>query len=82
MSGGLYVTESCAELERFFRPGEEVVTYRDFDELVEKIRRLLANPEEAERIRRAGYERARSEHTWEMRFETVFGLMGLLEEKS
>ena len=82
MSGGLYVTEPCAELERFFRPGEEVVTYEGFDDLVGKIRHLLAHPEEAERIRRAGYERARSEHTWEMRFETVFGLMGLLEEKS
>lgn len=80
MSGGLYVTESCAELETFFRPGEEVVTYGDFDELVEKIRRLLADPEEAERIRKAGYERARSEHTWEMRFEKVFKLMGVLEE--
>ncbi|OPY90138.1 MAG: hypothetical protein A4E73_02642 [Syntrophaceae bacterium PtaU1.Bin231] len=49
MSGGLYVTEACAELER---------------------------------IRRAGFERARAEHTWEMRFEKVFRLIGLLEEKS
>mgnify|MGYP000868974493 FL=1 len=81
MSGGLYVTESCAELERFFRPGEEIVTYRDFDDLVEKIRRLLSHPEEAERIRKAGFERARAEHTWEMRFEKVFKLMGVLEEK-
>jgi len=80
MSGGLYVTESCAELERFFRPGEEVVTYEGFDDLVGKIRHLLAHPEEADRIRRAGYERARSEHTWEMRFEKVFRLIGLLEE--
>ncbi len=80
MSGGLYVTESCAELGTFFRPGEEVVTYDGFDDLVGKIRHLLAHPEEAERIRRAGFERARSEHTWEMRFETVFRLMGVLEE--
>ena len=81
MSGGLYVTESCAELEKFFRPGEEVVTYKGFDELVEKIRWLLAHPDEAERIRKAGFRRARCEHTWEMRFETVFRLVGVLEEK-
>jgi hypothetical protein len=81
MSGGLYVTEACPELEKFFRPGEEVVTYGDFDELAEKIRRLLSHPEEAERIRRAGFERARSEHTWEMRFEKVLKLIGVLEEK-
>jgi spore maturation protein CgeB len=79
MSGGLYITESCAELEKFFRPGEEVVTYRNFDDLVEKIRHLLSHPEEIERIRNAGFERARSEHTWEMRFEKVFRLLGVLE---
>ena len=81
MSGGLYVTESCAELEKFFRPGQEVVTYGDFDDLVEKIRHLLSHPEEAARIRKAGFERARSEHTWEMRFEKVYKLLGVLEEK-
>lgn len=81
MSGGLYVTESCAELEKFFRPGREVVTYDGIDDLVGKIRHLLAHPEEADRIRKAGYERAQAEHTWEMRFETVFRLLGVLEEK-
>jgi spore maturation protein CgeB len=48
---------------------------------VEKIRPLLSHPEEAERIRKAGFERARSEHTWEMRFEKVFKLLGVLEER-
>jgi spore maturation protein CgeB len=81
MSGGLYVTESCAELGRFFRPGQEVVTYGDFDDLVEKIRHLLSHPEEAERIRNAGFERARSEHTWEMRFEKVFKHLEVLEQQ-
>lgn len=82
MSGGLYVTESCAELEKFFRPGGEVITYEGFDDLVAKIRYLLAHPEEAEQIRRAGFERARSEHTWEMRLEKVFRLMGVTENSS
>jgi spore maturation protein CgeB len=57
-----------------------VVTYGDFDDLVEKIRHLLSHPEEAERIRKAGFERARFEHTWEMRFEKVFKHLGVLEE--
>lgn len=29
-------------------------------------------------IRRAGFRRARREHTWEMRFERVFALMNLI----
>jgi len=45
---------------------------------VAKIRHLLANPDEAEAIRRAGFRRAREEHTWEMRFERVFTLMNLI----
>ncbi len=78
MSGGLYVTEACTELEKFFRPGEEVVTYQGVDDLVEKIRHLLSNPAEAEEIRKRGFERALREHTWEMRFEKVFKLLGVL----
>ncbi len=78
MSGGLYLTEYHPELARWYDLGREVVTYTDFDDLIEKIRYLLSNPEEAEEIRKKGFRRARSEHTWEMRFEKVFGLMGLI----
>jgi spore maturation protein CgeB len=58
--------------------GSEILTYKDFDELVERIRFLLSNPEKADEIRRKGFERARREHSWEMRFEKVFQLMGLI----
>ncbi|MGA2330379.1 MAG: glycosyltransferase [Syntrophales bacterium] len=78
MSGGLYLTEYHPELDRFYDIGSEIVTYRDFDDLVEKIRFLLSNPEKADEIRRKGYERARSEHSWEMRFEKIFHLLGLI----
>jgi len=78
MSGGLYLTEYYPELERFYNPGTEIVTYRDFDDLVGKIRYLLSNPEKADEIRRKGHERARSEHSWEMRFEKIFNLLGLI----
>ncbi len=78
MSGGLYLTEYHPELEEFYNPVSEIVTYRDFDDLVEKIRFLLSNPEKADEIRRKGYERARREHSWEMRFQKIFYLLGLL----
>lgn len=78
MSGGLYLTEYHPELERCYRLGEEIVTYRDVDELLEMIRGLLADPARAERIRLAGYRRALAEHTWEMRFDKVFRLLGVL----
>lgn len=78
MSGGLYLTERHSELERFFELGKEIVTYTGFGNLVEKIRYLLSNPKEAEVIRDKGRQRALKEHTWEMRFERIFELMGLI----
>ena len=77
MSGGLYLTEYHPEIEQVYAPGE-IVTYRGFDDLVTKIHFLLANPEKAEEIRKHGFEQARTSHTWEMRFENVFGLLGLI----
>jgi hypothetical protein len=78
MSGGLYLTERHPELERFYKLEKEIVTYKDFDELVQKIQYLFSNPEKARKIRNNGRQRALNEHTWEMRFEKIFSLMGLI----
>lgn len=78
MSGGLYLTEYNPELERFYEIGSEIVTWTDFGDLVQKIRHLLSHPEEAEAIRQKGFQRARAEHTWEIRFEKIFKLVGLI----
>jgi spore maturation protein CgeB len=81
MSGGLYLTEYHPELDRFYVIGSEITTYRDFDDLVNKIRFLLSNPAKADEIRRRGYERAHREHSWEMRFEKIFQLIGLIQSE-
>lgn len=78
MSGGLYLTEYHRELEKVYQLGQEIMTYRNFSELLITIRELLANPQKAETIRQNGFRRARSEHTWEMRFDKIFRLMGLI----
>jgi hypothetical protein len=78
MSGGLYLTEEHEELSRFFEVGKEIVAYRGIEDLIAKVRWLVASPGEAESIRAAGRARALREHTWEMRFETVFRRIGIL----
>jgi len=78
MSGGLYLTEYNRELEQFYNLGTDIVTYTDVEDLVSKIQDLLFNPEKADAIRKSGYQRARREHTWEIRFERIFRLMGLI----
>ena len=47
------------------------------DDLLDKARFYLAHQEQAERIRRAGLERARDEHTWQHRFKQLFAALGL-----
>ena len=78
MSGGLYVTEYHPELATVYDLGREIVTYEGFEDLRDKIQDLLAHPEKAEEIRQRGYQRARRDHSWEMRFETIFRLLGLI----
>ena len=77
MSGALYLTEHQAELEEYFVPGREVLTYTDRDDLLHTARHYLAHQEQAERIRRAGLQRARRDHTWQQRFTELFQALGV-----
>jgi spore maturation protein CgeB len=78
ISGGLYLTQYHPELEACYDLGKEIVVYDNLDDMVKKIQFFLAHPNEAERIRKSGLQRSRAEHTWEMRFEKIFNLMGLI----
>ena len=67
MSGAFYMVECQKELEEFYEVGEEIVCYEGLDDLIEKIRYYLGNEQERERIRKAGFERAQRDHTWQKR---------------
>jgi spore maturation protein CgeB len=56
------VTDDQADLERCFEPGEEVLVYRDADQLNGLYDRLLRDPAEAARIGEAGRRRVLAEH--------------------
>ena len=77
MSGAFYLVEQMEELESFFRIGQEIVSYTDPADLVEKCAYYLAHDEERERIRAAGHARALRDHTWQRRFTDVFRTAGL-----
>lgn len=78
MSGGLYLTQNNSELSLVYNIGEEIVTYQNEKDCAEKIKWLLAHPSEADFIRNAGHKRAQKEHTWEIRFQSVFQTLGIL----
>jgi len=79
MSGGLYLTQHNPELFLIYDVGKEIMTYKDEKDCAEKIKRLLLQPDEADRIREAGRKRALLDHTWERRFEEIFRLAGIME---
>lgn len=79
MSGGLYLTQDNPELSLVYEVDKEIVTYKDEGDCAMKIKRLLNNPDEAEKIRRAGRVRALRDHSWDLRFEYVFKMAGLIE---
>jgi spore maturation protein CgeB len=78
MSGALYCTGYSDELSEMFEPDKEVVVYRSHDELVDKAKFYLSNPNAAERVRIAGRQRALGEHTYRHRFEALFRHLDLL----
>ena len=75
MSGGFYMVEYMEDLEEFFKIGTEIVCYRGTDDLIEKVKYYLAHESERERIRKAGYERAQSDHTWQKRLAAAFAVI-------
>jgi len=72
-----YLTGYTEEITEFYEVGREIDTYRTPDELVDKCRFYLGNTAAAERLRDAGFLRARRDHTWVRRFEQLFAAIGL-----
>jgi len=77
MSGGFYIAEYFEELEEFYEFGKEIVCFVSPEDLAEKIRYFLRHEGERERIRKAGFQRCRRDHSWHKRFIDAFAVMGL-----
>jgi hypothetical protein len=82
MARGLYLTAFNPELARFYKIGDEILCYRHIDEAVELARYYLDHPEKADLVREAAYQRALSEHRWELRFRKLFNLLGAADKSS
>jgi len=82
MSGGLYLTQDNPELTLVYEVGKEVLTYKNEADCARVIQEILANPERADAIRKAGRARCLREHTYEARWTTVFKVAGLLPNEA
>ena len=73
LCGAVALTDTSTYIEENFTDDFDIAIYdRDNQNSVgEKINELLANPEKAEKIAKAGYEKAHKEHTWENRAKEI-----------
>lgn len=74
---GFELSGEADDLGSYFRMGEEIVTFRDRRQLLERIRYYLDREDERARVARAGWRRVLSEHTYDHRFREIFRVMGL-----
>lgn len=79
--GGFLLTQSADDLEKYFIPGSEVITFGDLDDLAGKITYYLEHPDMRDKIARAGHERTRSAHTYEIRFSQLFEVVTRLRKE-
>jgi hypothetical protein len=79
--GGMYLTTFNPDLALHFKVGDEIVCYRNRDEMLELIRWYLLRPDEASAIAARGRARALREHRWLHRYETMLRIFGVLPEE-
>lgn len=63
MLGACYLTECTEGIAGLYNLGEEIETYSSADELADKLKALLANPQKRSSLRSAGQQRALREHS-------------------
>lgn len=73
LNGAVCVTDISEYLFEQFTQGQELVFYEldHIQDLVENIRWLLSNPDQAAKIAQNGYQTAKEKHSWECRLKEV-----------
>lgn len=69
--GAFQLCETCEDLADYYVDGEEIVSYGDWDDLAEKIRKYMADARRREEIGRAGYEATKRNHVWTVRWSEI-----------
>lgn len=78
--GGLMLTTHNPHLSEYFILDREIFTYRDKEDCLRQIRRLLSDEDLCKRARKEARERVLREHTWENRIKLLLRAIGLVEE--
>lgn len=70
-TGAMLMAEHYDVLQKYFKIGTEMETFRSKEELIEKVRYFKAHPQECALIARRGQERCLREYSMEVRVEEL-----------
>lgn len=74
-SGAFFLTERREGLEKLLEIGREVVTFENFDELVDQSRTMLECPDAGRSVADAAAFRSHRDHRYEMRLERILNVL-------
>jgi len=75
MAGALYLTLHNPLLALHFKINEEIVTYNNINECIQKIKYYLGNKKEMQRIASNARARSIAEHTWHQRLQLPINML-------
>jgi spore maturation protein CgeB len=71
----MQISDGGEYLDRFFKVDEEVIGYRNADELIDKIRYYLSHDDERKRVALNGYRRVVEDHRFAPRMKRLGDLV-------
>jgi spore maturation protein CgeB len=69
------MTDYARGLETMFNPGEEIICYKNTEELKDLVKFYLSHAEEREEIARKGNLRAHRDHSYAKRMEELISFI-------
>jgi len=70
-AGGFLLTEFAPGLEKFYSIGSEIDAFFNTEDLLERISYYLSHLDKRDAIARAGFQRTRRDHTYEIRLKEM-----------
>ncbi|TCL54022.1 spore maturation protein CgeB [Kineothrix alysoides] len=74
-SGGFVLSNYQEDVLEHFVPGEDIVLYSDYEDLMRKADYYLTHEEERKQIARNGYEKVKKYHTYQKRIEEILQII-------
>jgi spore maturation protein CgeB len=75
LSGSVYVTHNNEDLLKYYK-NNEIVLCDTEDDFIQSIKHLLSNDKKMHELRARAFNTAKKEHTYEVRFISLFTLLG------